>query len=170
MRRLRKQLAVLSAVVALALCCAHARADDASYLRLKAAYLVNIARFVSWPSDDEKVVRLCLPSASDLAPLSATLDGQPVGNERTLRVVEPLGACDLLYLDKFSARAERFEAFGDSGKTLVVAEIADARQRGFAIQMYTRDLKLRLAINEDIVQDADYEMSSKLLRLYRRLN
>lgn len=149
-------------------------AADSSYLQLKAAYLVNIARFVSWPEKDAASgVVLCLPQNSDLAVLKELLDGQPVGSDRNLDVRMPVGKlsdCNILYLDESSAKKTTFEAVRNSSHTLVVAETPIAWERGFAIQMYTRDLKLRLAINEAIVKDADYEMSSKLLRLYRRLN
>lgn len=151
-----------------------APAEDTSYQKLKAAYLVNIARFVNWPAmESGNSVTLCLPAASDLHAMRALLDGQPVGNDRTLNVISPVAditTCNILYLDGALANHTAFTDAENSERTLVVAELPNAWERGFAIQMYTRDLKLRLAINEEIVKNASYEMSSKLLRLYRRLN
>ncbi len=140
---------------------------------LKTAYLVNIARFTTWSNQDEKKI-LCIFKESTIYPEVSQLLGFEFGPELPLMIlVDPthLGSCHMLYWDENSETDQNNEILTTShAGLLVVSDLSDAIKRDFAIQFFVRNLKLRFSINQQVVKESDYKISSKLLRLSRQMD
>ena len=140
---------------------------------LKAAYLANIAKFVSWEGRGSKV-NLCIHDDSSLLEFVPALDSQQLGEDKVLNVHVGefnINECEMLYLDEASIEQNKIAPLHhDTPWLLVVGDLPGGLKRGLTIQFFTRDLKLRMAIDEKKVATASYKISSKLLRLSRNLN
>ena len=148
-------------------------ADTNVEQELKAAYLVHLAKFVTWsqPAADNEV-RLCLSSQSEIAQFRDAINERSVGGGRLLKVLmdpEQLIDCDLLFWDAASQRRESDKLSNTHSGLLVVTDFSGGLQLG-AVQFFSRDLKLRFAVNEEILDRASYRINSQLLRLARKLN
>lgn len=139
--------------------------------KLKVAYLANIASFIKWP-DAPSEIGFCVSSKTRLLPSLLQLDQYSLGDGKALQLRQnPSSAmqCHMAFSDEYTP---------DSFSQLVlsapwVLSITDAPQAlvdGHAIQLFVRNLRLRFAINTEVVAEADYKISSKLLRLARQLD
>lgn len=138
--------------------------------KLKTAYLVNIANFVTWPKSGGDIV-LCASRNSHLARYLSTLNDIRLGTGRKLDVVidpDTLARCDMLYWDDASARAGANALLETRHRSLLIVGDSAGENAGLcAIEFYVRNLKLRFFVNRAVVDKADYRISSKLMRLSR---
>ena len=148
-------------------------ADNNVESKLKTAYLVNIANFVSWPETPQEIV-LCTSGKAKIYKQLSKLSAVTLGNGSRLKVKfdpDSLGVCHILYLD---AAAHSLDAWDiptpPPTNLLIVSDLPDALKNGYAIQFYLRNLKLRFAVNTETLNKADYKISSKLLRLSRKID
>ncbi|MBL4707859.1 MAG: YfiR family protein [Flavobacteriales bacterium] len=149
-----------------------AYADDQE-LKLKTAYLVNIAKFVTWPENNSKIT-LCLSDNSSLHEFVSDLDGYLLGSERMLYIqTNPpdLDSCHMIFVDTgFDNQRLMQIRSHQSESLLIISDIKGALDKGDDVQMFVRDLKLRIAINESTISHSSFSISSKLLRIARKLN
>jgi hypothetical protein len=141
---------------------------------LKAAYLVNFARFVEWPaSTPPDVLRVCFSGAHGVREaLLTTLDSTRVGMRRlTVRVLatgETTQGCDVLYVDEVNIGTPRTPTPGtDSAPSgmLTIGERADFVRHGGTIGLFTVDNHLRFCINVENARRAGLKLSGALLQL-----
>ncbi len=145
--------------------------------QIKAAFLLNFARYVDWPSrafaSNAAPVRICLLGAGAFGGVvSSTVEGKTVGS-RPVRV-DALGpsdatdGCHILFV------GERFsEDGGDVGAVLgatsvfTVGNETDFARRGGVANFFRADNKVRFEINPRAARTAGLKISSRLLRLAR---
>lgn len=167
------RLAITLAVVFYALDCPCARAQDSIEQKLKAAYLINIMSFVRWENDKDEAV-ICMTKESPVSAYVLAEDGRVLGNKTTLRTTtswQDWEQCDVFYWDDDSGVHPPASALENHRKSvLTVSDCKGALEDGFAVQFYMRNLKLRFAMNKDVIKTADYRISSKLLRLSRQVD
>lgn len=140
--------------------------------KLKTAYLINMANFVTWPANTS-YVSLCINKQSHLFKHLSELSPITLGNGNRLWLrVNPgsLELCNILYWDRPSQ-----EAFNNIISTrheglLIISDMNNALESGSAIQLYIRNLKLRFAFNSEAINHSNYTVSSKLLRLSRQVD
>ncbi|MFK7830934.1 MAG: YfiR family protein [Congregibacter sp.] len=148
-------------------------AQDNIEEKLKAAYLINIMSFVRWKDDKNEAV-ICLHQNSSVAPYVLSENGRVLGNHTTLRTItawDEWSQCDVFYWDESSSAPLPTAALEAQQQSLLtVSDRKGALADGFAVQFYMRNLKLRFAMNNDVIQSADYRISSKLLRLSRQVD
>lgn len=143
--------------------------------QLKAAYLFNFAKFVDWPGGPTRIV-LCVRSGTTASELVQALDGRQIDELRTLEirpVVSPSVSCHMYYSSG---------TYSDIGSTLQVSlqeqndfpahvlSVSDrqgALDRGYALEFFVDGKKLRFSVNQRLLEDADFKISSKLLNLAR---
>jgi YfiR/HmsC-like len=145
--------------------------------QLKAAFLLNFAKFVEWPQDafqtEKTPITLCVFRRN---PFGNTLDEvlrEKAINNRELqarRINDPseLKACQLVFVSESEGKqlSEILNRLKGSS-ALVVGESEDFAERGGAIQFFLENNKLRFAINVDAIHRARLLASSKLLALAR---
>jgi hypothetical protein len=173
---------LLGILGALLLCAAGAatawpQADPLGEYQLKAAFLLNFAKFIEWPANparDEKTpVAVCI---FRFDPYGGALDemvrGKQINNRevavRRVNEFSDLKGCQMVFL---SSREDHLlpEALTSlqGSSALVVGESDGFAERGGGIQFYLENNRLRFAVNVDALQRAQLNVSSKLLALAR---
>lgn len=145
--------------------------------QVKAAFLLNFAKFIQWPSNifqDEKTpITVCVFRYDPFGnALDEIIRGKNVNNRellaRRINDLPELSACHLVFV---SAREEkRLPEILNSLKgtsALVIGEAGGFAEHGGGIQFFLEDNRLRFAVNVDAVQRARLTISSKLLALAR---
>lgn len=154
-------------------CSVNSGADEKRESKLKAAYIVNLVSFVTWPNVKD-TIDVCVAELSPVASSMSEQDGSKLNNGRILRIInkwENFEDCDVLYWDFATVDLANIHSLYEvSNRLLTISDKKGALDDGFAMQFYTRNFKLRFAINDDVMKNADYRVSSKLMRLARQVN
>ena len=142
---------------------------------VKAAFLLNFAKFVEWPektfSGPEDPIVLGVAGEDPFGRILARVVEGRTANGRTFAVrrfrrVDRLARCHILFIagsedaDEWLDALEQRRAVG----VLTVGEGKDFRHRG-AISFLIEQRRVRLAINLDEIAEARLRVSSKLLAL-----
>ena len=148
------------------LVCAAESDHEAALIKLKTAYLFNIAKFVHWPQPDSQI-RLCIDRNHPLVSIALDLNGRSLGDGRNL-VVESMSAptaeCNVYYA---SGGVPVIQDDAEQ-QTLMISDEPVGLENGFAIQLFLQRDKLRFAVNNDRIREASYRISSNMLRLARK--
>lgn len=151
-------------------------AEEELALKVKAALLFNIVKFVDWPPQKlaraDTPIRLCvLEFAPD--PLTAVLedtvrgksvDGHPLVIYRSSRAAE-LRDCHLVYTNETDGlRLRGALSMLEGTSALVVHEHEEALRDG-AIRLLVVDRRLRFEVNTAATARENLQLSSKLLSL-----
>jgi uncharacterized protein DUF4154 len=145
--------------------------------QLKAAFLLNFARFVEWPSDafasDKTSITFCVfrhdpfGSALDEVIRGKLVNSRAFLVKRTNELPE-LYSCQLVFVGVREAKLlPEILASLKGVSALVVGEVEDFAERGGAIEFFLENNKLRFAVNVDAIGRARLQASSKLLALAR---
>ncbi|HUS23942.1 MAG TPA: YfiR family protein [Candidatus Binatia bacterium] len=141
-------------------------------LKVKAAFLFNFARFVSWPArklgDDGAPLWLCVlePDLFDgvLEEMVAdkSVDGRPMAVRRSARV-DDLRSCHIVFIGgrDSAALAAPLEALRGAG-VLIVTE-AERPLPGAAVRFLIDEGRVRLEINTAATAREQLQVSSRLL-------
>ena len=145
--------------------------------QVKAAFLLNFARFVEWPPDafdgDKTPITFCVFRQN---PFGSALDeitqGKTINNRglvvRHVQDLPDLKSCQLVFVS--DAENQYLPAILDTLKAssaLVVGESEGFAERGGGIQFYLEADKVRFSVNVDATKRARLNVSSKLLALAR---
>jgi hypothetical protein len=159
--------------------CVPARAQESRSVeyQVKAAFLLNFAKFVDWPADafenETAPINFCVfrqdPFGRALADIT---QGKSINNRglqiRHIQDVANLKSCQIVFLS--DAAYKQLPEVLDSLKgssALVVGESEGFAERGGGIQFYLEDGKVRFSVNVDATKRARLTVSSKLLALAR---
>jgi len=152
------------------------KADDraAPEYRIKAAFLYNFARFVSWPASatGNNEFSLCVLGTDPFGELVDSLAGKLVHNQglviRRLQVITLEDNCQLVYISRENLvdLAATLAMLKDQ-PVLTVSDMDDFIARGGIIRFRLVKKKVRFDINTDAASTAGLTISSKLLSLAR---
>jgi hypothetical protein len=145
--------------------------------QVKAAFVLNFARFVEWPASTIKdpnapLEILVLGSAPIEEALLRTVRGQTVmGRPLSVRAVDgvdQIPACHVLFISRSEERGlDAILGQVRSRCVLTVGEVQGFAQAGGVINFTTEENKVRFEINPDAAEGAGLKISSKLLSLAR---
>jgi hypothetical protein len=150
---------------------AHAQAPALEY-QVKASYLYNFARFVTWPGDvfaGDGKFNLCVVGAERFGPaLDAFADERVEGRAILVHRLEHAGRaraarCHMLFVGAGS-EAESTNAGAERG-TLTIGESAGFLERGGMINLIEVRGRIRFEINQPAAARAGLVVSSRLLSL-----
>jgi hypothetical protein len=140
---------------------------------LKAAFLVNFAKFVEWPAEATASGPLTLCVLDDAAvedALGQLVNGGPSSGRAVVLVKgarnRSLRGCHLLYVGE--SDPARAVAMVDELKGAAILTVGDGdafTRSGGMIGLFVEDGRMRFAINADAAQRAGLRLSSKLLNL-----
>jgi hypothetical protein len=165
-------LAVLAAVLP------GAHAQQALEVDVKAAFLYNFTKFVAWPQPGapSDPFRLCVVSDDGLRrSLERTIEGENV-NGRPLqslvpRTPEEARACQLLFVSRADGnRGEQLLAAVRDLPVLTISDTADFARRGGGIEFVLENNRLRFDVNVPGAERAGIKVSSRLLKVARRVH
>ena len=145
---------------------------------IKAAYLYNFGKYVSWPrsaSGDQFVIGIVgsspLQSVLTEAARTKTISGRKIRVEQ-VESVEQARRCNLLYFPQ-GQKNPLFEPIARTVQgmpNLLVGEQAGFAHEGGMINFYMENNRVKFEINTDQAKQGGLSISSKLLRLGRSVN
>lgn len=157
-------------IIPLCLFCSAASAQTNTATQLKAAFLYNFAKFVTWPPANTNSPQFVIgilgqdPFGSFLEQL---VEGEKVGNQSIViqryTDASEIRNCHILYINKQNG-ADVAKSL-DNRSILTVGEGDEFAQAGGIIRFYFTQNKIRLRINLKHARAASLQISSKLLRL-----
>lgn len=143
---------------------------------LKAAFIYNFAMFTTWPELPDQTINLCVLGRDPFGAAIDTLGGKQIGDARLAirrikRVSELLGHCQIVFVAE-SAIEDYMAQEADMQSIYEVLTIADsdgAARRGIMIELTVEDRKIGFEFNRTAALLAHVQVSSKLLRIARKV-
>jgi hypothetical protein len=151
------------------------RAQAANEYQVKAAFILNFAKFIEWPHDalesDTLIVGVVgedpFGSAIDQVVSQATANGRRL-TVRRFKWNDNLRGCHILFIS--SSEYRRTGQILDSlrgSSVLTIAESGDFTRSGGTIKFFIQDNKVFFEINGSAAAQARLKVSSKLMALSR---
>lgn len=153
-------------------------AQQVSDAQLKAALVYNFMVFVEWPDDAQArraPLTICMAAASDLqTPFQALRDkkvrGLPI-EIQGLQATDDMGTCRVLYIDQHLRTQWPLLRKKLAGRSLLTIADPDIFHiEGAVIDLVTTDSKIGFEVDSIAARDANLLVSSKLLRLARKVH
>jgi hypothetical protein len=148
-----------------------ARAEPRQEYGIKAAFLLQFTRFVTWPEPEPTAPFVVGVVGRDpFGPaLDAIMKDQKVGDRRIVvkrfPSWEAVAGCDLLYVSDSLARETTDSALAKHRGTLTVSDQPGFCERGGGIRFFLQNQKVRFQVNPAACERAGLKISSHLLRL-----
>lgn len=154
---------------------ARAQSED----EVKAAFLLNFARYVEWPASAfdsaEAALRICLLGSDGFESVVSNTVAGKIVHDRSVEVEAvhdgvQAGRCHLLFVDEESlSRSEEEALLRDlrQANVFTVGSREGFASRGGVANFYRAGNKIRFEVNPSSADDAGLEVSSRLLRLAR---
>ncbi len=173
---MRKGIAIIVLVIGLTGSCGGtARSQGYGEYEVKAAFLLNFARLVQWPSsafhDAEEPIFLGVLGRDPFdGALQSLVEGRKAG-PRTIHVkhianVRDITSCHMVFVSApETAPVTEILAAARGASVLLVGDAHDFARKGGAINFYSDEGKVRFAINRQAAEDAGLKISSRMLRL-----
>ena len=151
------------------------RAEEISQeYQLKLAFMVNFARFITWPEESfvpaKPQLTLCVLGKNPFGNVLSSVEGKKVG-DHTLKVeqMETFGKdrqCHLLFVSQPEAGSAAFlePALGRQ-PVVTVSDIPGFAAAGGSIEFVLKDGRLSFVINNSIMKDRGVQAGSALLNL-----
>ena len=167
--------AVARTLALLALVCPGSAWGAPTEYDVKAAYLVQFTRFITWPAPDTLAVAGPLtigvygrdPSGGALR---RTIEKRPVGGRTyrcvTVSTLDEARRCRLVYIP--GGEEKRAGALADSLRAkgvLTVGETAGFFDAGGMLRMRVLDKRVRFDVNLGVLDAAGFQVSSNMLRV-----
>jgi len=141
--------------------------------KIKAAFLYNFSRFVTWPGHarpENGKFNLCILGSDPFRELLDPLSGKSVQNSslniKRLTTLDQDHACQIIFISQTGNRGLKYIMSGlKTQPVLTVSDIEDFTTHDGIIQFKLVDNKVRFNINIDNANHAGLTISSKLLSL-----
>ncbi len=145
--------------------------------QLKAAFLLNFARYVEWPAArlvPGAPIRICVVGRDPFGAALAAIDGrQAQGHDVRVRVLEaadPAADCHVVFIAESEEKRVAVLLRNLAGKAvLTVSDIDGFAEAGGALGLVNEDDRVRFDINVGTLQRENLKASAQLLRLGRTL-
>lgn len=149
--------------------------ESAAEYAVKAAYIYNILRFVSWNEDSElahtETLNICLfksnPFGRHLEPISKKSIGNKPIKLRTIGSVEQSAACHLIFIEDskvLRSLKQSAQQFRHSDSILLGNDIAFLKNGGL-FSFYIENQKVRLGANRAVLADTELKISAMLIEV-----
>lgn len=137
--------------------------------KVKAAYLYNFTKFVTWP-DQTKPVQICVAGDNDISKLLDSLAQKQHEKDEFALVssskITPQ-SCQLLYLASGDTRFHTLLSGAKDNDILTVSDDPASAQKGGIVTLFSENGKIRFSINLESSRKTNLKISSKLLELSR---
>lgn len=144
-------------------------APPVSDVKVRAAFLLNVARFVQWPAPQGPLVigvsgDTPLAAAVAVASTGRKIEGRTV-SVRVINDGEPPDGCDLLYVGDADERETAALLARVQGPVLTVGLTMRFLRDGGIIRIFIEDDRLRFQVNRGRATASGLQISSQLLSL-----
>lgn len=149
-------------------------ADDASIeYKIKAGYLYNFTKFITWPEDKAETFNLCIlgndPFGDLINPIeNKTAFGRPIKLFRFNNDLKSDQRCHILYINapgNIAISLKNALVVRDHVNTLTVGETEEFAKQGGMIGFVSRQNKIKIQINLNAVKQSGLIVSAKLLEV-----
>ena len=145
-------------------------ADDSSVeYKIKAGYLYNFTKFITWPADNAATFNLCIMGNDPFGELIDPIEqrsviGRPIKLFRfdSLKNTETHPHCHILFV---SSSNEDTSVFQDVNNTLLAGESEGFIEQGGMIGFVNKEGKIKLQINLKTIKQSGLKVSAKLLEV-----
>jgi len=146
--------------------------------QVKAAYLYNFGKFVTWPADRaaaSAVFQICVlghdpfGSVLDSTVLGESIDGKKITVQRMTRIQDASG-CSILFIS--SSEESRLAAILPEAQrlhALTVSDIPHFAERGGTIGLVNHQDRIRFEVNRTMAEQCHLQLSSELLKVAIRV-
>ena len=171
--RLSRLLAISIAFVLLNPACLPAQQSSPSEYEVKAAYVYDFGKFVTWPANATAAGEFTI-CVLGLDPFGATLDaitaGERINGKKIAinRIAKPQEAvsCHILFISSSEeSQLKEILATLDKTSVLTVSDISQFTRRGGMIQFVVEANKVRFEVNVTSAERAGLILSSQLLKV-----
>ena len=139
---------------------------------LKAVFVYNFLKFVVWPQKKEKIT-LCVLGKTDLQTYLLALDGKTIKDQRIevkLIDTESIDRCQALFIGKTTKETLNYALnVARYNNILTISDLSGFVKNGGMIEIYSINNKLRFDINLKSAQEANLKISSRLLKLAKKV-
>ena len=146
-------------------------AQPALEYQVKAAYLYNFAKFVTWPDSEAGAeFTICVIGRDPFGQIlddtvrGKSVRGQPIALRRIPRAAEPRG-CQMVFADYGDEFCRNLPVHSDWDGILLVGEGNSFARCGGMIGLTLKEGRVQFDINVQAVARAHLEVSSKLLQV-----
>lgn len=170
---------ILAGLAALALICiaAGAQAQHAPENQLKAALIFNFVQFTEWPLavlPEGEPLTMCLLKNTVMTEALSLLEHKTVGSHllhfRFLHDNDNLQGCKVVYLEEDERyRLPQFRKKMEELNVLTISDRSGATEEGAMIAIAVDSNRFIFEINASAARQARLNISSKLLRLARKV-
>ncbi len=145
---------------------------------VKAAFIYNFAKFIEWPEGafDEggSDLKLCVLGKDPFGPALDAIEGKAVRGRkvkvRRLREAGKSGDCHFLFIgDSEKGNLGRILKALASSPAVTVSDMRGFAGAGGVVQFVMEEHKVRFIVNAAAAERAGLKISSKMLRLARRI-
>ena len=155
------------------------RAQSSLEYDVKAALLLNFARFIEWPerafADADTPIDICVFAPSPFGDvLNRVLDGETIGQRsfaaRDVRTASDSAGCHLLFVPvrRMSARAATL--LNHSGPYTVTVGESRIRRDGWRVSLVVDGGRVRFNVNLRPVEERGVRISARMLQLASRVD
>jgi YfiR/HmsC-like len=145
-------------------------ADSSVEYKVKAGYLYNFTKFITWPPDNAETFNLCIlgndPFAGLIDPIEQrSVMGRPIKVFRfdNLKRMDHEPHCHILFIS--SSIKNPLAVVQNLDDTLVVGESGDFIDQGGMIGFVNKQGKIKLQINLKTIDQSGLKVSAKLLEV-----
>jgi len=140
--------------------------------KIKAGYLYNFTKFITWPEDDIETFNLCILGKDPFGSILNPIENRTVKN-KSIRVYRIRSAkktkhCHIIY----GASPKQLKRLDSKSLTisslppkLTVGETRKLSRYGSMIAFFLKDGKVKLRINLDHLRKSGLDISAKLLEI-----
>tara|TARA_R110002012_G_scaffold29929_1_gene91601 strand:+ start:971 stop:1531 length:561 start_codon:yes stop_codon:yes gene_type:complete len=136
--------------------------------KLKAAYLLNFTKYMSWPTDSgaHNDFKLCIQSDQSFFEfMQALVARRNQGNNKMHIVIGHVQEEPLCHMAYFQSSVE--QPLDQIRRAVTVLESMDVKQANSAIRFYTQEQRVRFEFDLAQLAKVDVIVSSELLKLAR---
>ncbi len=148
--------------------------DAAVEYKIKAAFLLNFAKFINWPEEsftgDEQIFNVCVLGENPFGSALTAIESRTVGNRKIalhyVDDVQQAGSCHLLFISASEKNNLNNIHKALADRTIImVSDIDGFASSGGIIEFVTKDNKLAFKINLSRAREQGLEINSALLNL-----
>ncbi len=150
--------------------------DNSIEYKIKAGYLYNFTKFISWPENESETFNLCIigkdPFGSIIDPIEKrTVKNKPIRLYR-LKSIAEAKYCHIIYfggsnqhLSKIDLALSGILTVGSIENSLTVGETKKFSQAGGMFAFFLKEGKVKLLINQQALKKSNLEVSAKLMEI-----
>ena len=150
--------------------------DNSIEYKIKAGYLYNFTKFITWPDDESETFNLCILGNDPFGSIINPIEERSVKNKPIrlfyYQIIEDIKACHIIYFGETVTELEVSElslsgilSISSFDNSLTVSETEYFTHSGGMIAFILRQGKVKLQINVQALRKSGLEVSAKLLEV-----